>query len=55
MDRSVSNELNNLNKSEILRGLFSRFGLPLQIVSDNGPQFTSTEFEKLMKSDPGPS
>ena len=35
--------------AEILRNLFSRFGLPLQIVSENGPQFTSTEFEKFMK------
>ena len=26
---------------EILRSLFSRFGLPNQIVSDNGPQFIS--------------
>ena len=33
-----------------LRRLFSSYGLPEQLVSDNGPQFTSTEFEKFLKS-----
>ena len=31
-----------------LRGLFSRFGLPRVIVSDNGPQLVSTEMENFM-------
>ena len=35
---------------EILRNLFAAYGLPYQIVSDNGPQFVSTEFETCMKT-----
>lgn len=34
---------------EILRTVFARNGIPEQIVSDNGPQFTSREFEKFTK------
>jgi hypothetical protein len=34
---------------ECLRDCFSRFGLPLVLVSDNGPQFTSQEFQTFMK------
>ena len=29
---------------DVLRELFSRYGVPTQIVSDNGPQFVSQEF-----------
>ena len=31
-----------------IRGLFSRFGLPRVIVSDNGPQLVSNEMKNLM-------
>lgn len=34
----------------ILSNLFSRFGLPEHIVSDNGAQFTSNEFNAFVKS-----
>ena len=34
---------------DVLRSLFSRYGLPEQIVSDNGAQFTSDEFTQFMK------
>ena len=35
---------------EALRSMFSHHGLPEQVVSDNGPQFTSDEFSQFMKS-----
>ncbi len=35
---------------EALFALFTRYGLPEQVVSDNGPQFTSLEFAHFMKS-----
>ena len=35
---------------EVLRDLFARFGIPDQIVSDNGPQFASEEFQAFIKS-----
>ncbi|CAM5076807.1 unnamed protein product [Natator depressus] len=33
-----------------LRGPFSHFGLPEQLMSDNGPQFISQEFQNFMKA-----
>ncbi len=34
---------------DILRQLFSSYGLPEQVVSDNGPQFASAEFQQFMQ------
>ncbi|XP_035216361.1 uncharacterized protein K02A2.6-like [Stegodyphus dumicola] len=35
---------------ECLQDFFARFVLPVLLVSDNGPQFTSHEFKILLKS-----
>ena len=32
-----------------LEGLFSRYGLPMEVVSDNGPQLVSEEIERFFK------
>lgn len=37
------------NTIQALRHMFARYGLPEQIVSDNGPQFTSEEFAVFLK------
>ncbi|XP_021340098.1 uncharacterized protein K02A2.6-like [Mizuhopecten yessoensis] len=34
---------------EVLRSLFASYGLPEEIVSDNGPQFISSEFEMFLR------
>lgn len=33
----------------MLRNIFASYGLPEQLVTDNGPQFTSQEFAELMR------
>ena len=34
--------------TEILRHIFASYGLPEQLLSDNGPQFVANEFEEFM-------
>ena len=34
----------------VLRDLFTKYGIPVQLVSDNGPQFRSAEFEYFLKA-----
>lgn len=36
--------------AHLLRNLFASYGLPKVLVSDNGPPFTSTEFEQFLKT-----
>ena len=38
------------NTIRVLREIFTRYGLPEQLVSDNGPQFVSSEFSEFCKS-----
>ena len=35
---------------EVLRTCFARYGLPLEIVSDNGPQFVAQEFKDFLRN-----
>lgn len=41
---------NSFKTIECLRDCFSRFGLPVVLVSDNGTQFTSQEFQTFIRS-----
>ena len=46
-------EMSSTNSTQtitVLRRFFSTYGLPEQLVSDNGPQITSEEFKTFMKS-----
>lgn len=48
--RGSSNEVDQIAKTiEVLRNQFAIFGIPEQLVSDNGSQFMSEEFQVFMK------
>ncbi|KAI7811353.1 hypothetical protein IRJ41_013611 [Triplophysa rosa] len=46
----VMKSTSSMKTVEALRSIFGRFGLTQQLVSDNGPQLVSEEFEAFMKS-----
>ena len=39
----------SLKTSEVLRSLFSRYGIPEELFSDNGPQLAAEEFTKFLR------
>ena len=41
--------MTSLKTTEVLRSLFAHFGLPKEVVSDNGPQLASEEFAQFLK------
>ena len=50
MARGISHVSTTTAKTlDILRHIFAAHGLPEQIVTDNGPQFTSDDFAKFAK------
>ena len=49
MDGSVSDVISSQKKIDILQNLFAAHSLPEEIVSDNGPQFTSYEFKNFCR------
>ena len=46
----IMNETSADKTIAVLRDIFARNGLPRELVSDNGPQFTSQEFTKFMST-----
>lgn len=50
MDVIVMKSATALTTVQHLRTLFSNFGIPESIVTDNAPQFAATEFEEFCKS-----
>ena len=49
MDVVMMTSTTSENTINALRHLFSSYGLPVEIVSDNGPQFVSEEYEIFLK------
>ena len=45
----IMNSTTTTKTLEVLRQIFSAYGLPEQLVTDNGPQFTSEEFSVFVK------
>ena len=39
--------LSSKNNIDYIKGLFSRYGIPDEIITDNGPQFSSAEFQQF--------
>jgi len=46
----VTNTTSSFATIRILDELFTTYGIPVTVVSDNGTQFTSTEFKKFLQT-----
>ena len=46
----IMNSTTSQRAIEVLRELFATYRLPDQVMSDNGPQFVSVEFQTFMKN-----
>jgi hypothetical protein len=44
----ATNNITSVTVIKFLNEAFARYGLPQEVVSDNGPQFTSADFEKFL-------
>ena len=49
MDVEVMSQITASQTIEKLRSIFAVHGLPKKVVSDNGPTFTSQEFQEFME------
>ncbi|KAG1941992.1 retrotransposable element [Pimephales promelas] len=51
LDQDIQNFLTNTEKTiNLLRHLWAAYGFPKELVSDNGPPFTSREFEEFLRN-----
>ena len=49
LEEEIMPSVNSESTIETLRNMFARYGVPMQLVSDNSPQFTLREFADFMK------
>ena len=50
MDIQIMQSITSEKVIEVLKTIFATHGLPRKVVTDNGPSFTSTEFQDFMSS-----
>ncbi|XP_055633619.1 uncharacterized protein K02A2.6-like [Toxorhynchites rutilus septentrionalis] len=49
LEVKVTNTTTTASTISIMDELFSRYGVPITVVSDNGPQFTAAEFKEFLQ------
>ena len=48
LEVTPTGSMTSLKTIEVLRSLFARYGIPEEVVSDNGPQLASEEFSQFL-------